>query len=246
MKQQDKIATDNTSQENEQFAYTLAHDLQEPLNTLSGFLNLLEKNKAVTSDADASKYIRFSQESAERLHKLITDSLLYFSTGKQVDDFEEVDLNEVLKITRGMFLVLKDDHSHILESDQLPVVFGSRTQMIQLFQNLVGNAVKYVQKGNTPCIRITCSESENEWIFSVRDKGIGIRPEHHEKIFGTFNRLHKQSEYAGSGIGLAICRKIVALHAGTMHVESAMGQGSNFIFTINKQLKNQHHVQKNA
>jgi light-regulated signal transduction histidine kinase (bacteriophytochrome) len=230
--EQKEVELIKSIEDKERFVYTAAHDLQEPLRMVSSFLFLLEKNYGDRFDENAQQYVKFAVEAGERMKKLIADLLEFSRVGQGNQQMEQVDLNEVLENVKSIYAI--NHENGILESEGLPVIFANRTQMIQLFQNLIGNSIKYVPKGAIPSIKITCLQREKDWVISVTDKGIGIQKEYLVKVFDLFNRLHKKSEYSGSGIGLAICKKIVEQHNGKIWAESADGKGSKFSFTLRK------------
>ncbi|MBL0882899.1 MAG: PAS domain S-box protein [Chitinophagaceae bacterium] len=223
----------NSNIELERFAYVASHDLQEPLRMVTSFLQLLKKRYEEKLDETALQYIAFAVDGAERMKILIKDLLDYSRVGSNTDANENIDLNLLLQEVKNIFSKTLDDvKAHIIVS-HLPIVKGNRTQLLQLFQNLISNAIKYHKEG-TPTIQINYTEKEEEYLFEIKDNGIGIDPAFHEKIFVIFHRLHSRSEYTGTGIGLAICKKIVERHHGKIWVKSVVGQGSSFFFTLSK------------
>jgi len=222
-----------SNEELERFAYISSHDLQEPLRMVSSFLHLLQKKYNQQLDDEAQKYISFAVGGAARMKILITDLLEFSRISTVKKEHGLVNLNELLnQTTRNLNTSLEESHASLTIAD-LPEVHGDGSQLMQVFQNLISNALKY--SGNiTPVITVGCVEEEDNWKFSVNDNGIGISGEHFERIFIIFQRLHNRSEYSGTGIGLAICKKIVELHAGKIWVESVVGKGSSFYFTIPK------------
>lgn len=226
----------NSNVELERFAYVASHDLQEPLRMVTSFLQLFKKRYEGKIDETADQYIHFAVDGAERMKKLIMDLLEYSRVGSNPKRNEEVDLNSVLQELKEVFHRSSEETGAIINVDTMPVIKGNRTLLFQLFQNLVSNAIKY--HGNeAPQIDISSVEEEDHYLFEVKDNGIGIDPAFHDKIFIIFHRLHSRSEYSGTGIGLAICRKIVELHNGKIWVESEPGKGSKFFFTIPKHLE---------
>jgi PAS domain S-box-containing protein len=217
----------------ERFAYVASHDLQEPLRMVTSFLNLLKKRYAIGLDDTAQQYIGFAVEGAERMKRLINDLLEYSRAGSNKEDSTQVDLNMLLFDVINMFSETIKKTGGAIDTGNLPTVSGKKVQLMQLFQNLVGNALKYRSR-MAPEIKISWSETATYWQFCVRDNGIGIDPKFSEKIFIIFQRLHSKSDYSGSGIGLAICKKIVERHGGRMWVESEPGKGSAFYFTLAK------------
>lgn len=223
----------NSNIELERFAYIASHDLQEPLRMVTSFLQLLKKRYETKLDETATQYIAFAVDGAERMKTLIMDLLDYSRVGSNTEPNENVDLNLLVEEIRNVFSKAIDDTKANITVSPLPIVKGNRTQLLQLFQNLIGNAIKY-QKDKIPVIQINHKEEEEEHLFEIKDNGIGIDPAFHEKIFVIFHRLHSRSEYTGTGIGLAICKKIVERHNGKIWVKSEPGEGSSFFFTLGK------------
>lgn len=218
----------------ERFACVASHDLQEPLRMVGSFLQLLEKKYKDKIDETSTKYIHYAVDGADRMKKLILDLLEYSRIGTTKDLITSVDMNEVAKdVLQIMDATIVELPCKIM-STELPVLkAASRTQMFQLLQNLISNALKY--HGEPPCeIFIEAIEQKDNWLFKLKDNGIGFDPEFAERVFVIFQRLHNKSEYNGTGIGLSICKKIVELHGGNIWVESEMGKGSTFYFTISK------------
>jgi PAS domain S-box-containing protein len=215
-----------------QFAYIASHDLQEPLRMVASYTQLLSRRYKGKLDADADEFIAYAVDGAGRMQRLIQDLLTFSRVGTKgkelVDTSSEEALQSALINLRGAI----EDNSALVTHDPLPVVQADETQLIQLFQNLVGNGIKYQNKG-IPKVHISAAKNGGQrWIFSVKDNGIGIDSQYFEKIFGMFQRLHKREEFAGTGIGLAICKKIVERHGGSISVESKPGQGSTFRFAL--------------
>lgn len=219
----------------EQFAYVASHDLQEPLRMVSSFMQLLERRYADRLDNDAKQYIRFAADGAERMKKLILDLLEYSRLRLNPERFAKVDMAAVVAEQAETFTSLLAENSGAIEVGTMPVVYGIKSQLGQLVQNLVSNAIKYA--GDNPVrVLVNCADEKKEWHFSVHDNGIGIEPRFFEKIFVIFQRLHNRTKYSGTGIGLAICKSIVEHHGGRIWVESEPGNGSVFHFTIKKEL----------
>ncbi|MGE5680964.1 MAG: ATP-binding protein [Bacillota bacterium] len=217
-----------------QFAYVASHDLQEPLRMVSSYMMMLEKRYKDQLDDRAKEYIFYATDGAKRMNELIHDLLSYSRLTAKTESFVEVDLNNTMAdISRDLQIAIAETKT-IIDFDHMPVIKASPVQIKQLFQNLIQNAIKFRDDEN-PLIKITFDSDDKEWTFSIKDNGIGISPEHHEKIFLLFQRLHERHKYPGTGLGLAICRKIVERHGGRIWVESEVGNGSNFMFTINKQ-----------
>lgn len=217
----------------EQFAYVASHDLQEPLRMVSSFLQLLEKKYNGLLDDTGKQYIYFAVDGAERMKRLILDLLTYSRAGTSKEIYSSTDMNEIAKDLAATFSFTLQECGGEIIIGKLPVISAVRSQMHQLLQNLVSNAIKY-RGQEPPRVEITCMEDEYYWIFTVADNGLGIEERYFEKIFIIFQRLHNKTEYSGTGIGLAICKKIVERHGGSIHVESKPGLGSKFIFSIKK------------
>ncbi|MDO9185487.1 MAG: PAS domain S-box protein [Bacteroidia bacterium] len=225
-----ELARSNT--ELEQFAYIASHDLQEPLRMVTSYLQLLENRYKDKLDQDAKDFISFAVDGSNRMRSLI-HSLLEYSRINRVKAFEIIDVNILLKeVLENLSTAIKENKATININD-LPKINGDPILINQLFQNLIQNAIKFKNTRN-PEIDISCKEEKDEYIFSVKDNGIGIQKEYIDKIFIIFKRLHSKEEYPGTGMGLAICKKIVERHGGKIWVESEFGKGSTFYFTIKK------------
>ena len=220
-----------SNEELEKFAYVASHDLQEPLRMVSSFARLLENRYKGKLDQDADDFINFAVDGANRMQVLITDLLAYSRVGRWGNEFKEVSSEAVLERALSNLKTVVEQRGAVVTRDPLPVMMGDDSQLAQLFQNLIGNAVKFC-KDRTPHIHVSSERRGNKWVFSVRDNGIGIAPEYFERIFLIFQRLHGKQEYPGTGIGLAICRKVAERHGGRIWVESEPGSGSTFYFTI--------------
>lgn len=221
----------------ERFAYVASHDLQEPLRMVSGFMNLLEKKYRDQLDEKARQYIQFAVDGSGRMRRIILDLLEYSRIGKNKVKYEEVDLNKILD------LIVQQNQSKIertgaeLNIPDLPVIKAAASSLEQMFQNLISNALKYRHSERKPVIRVDWEEQQTHWQFSVSDNGIGIESRYYEKVFDVFQRLHNKDEYTGTGIGLAICKKIAENYGGEIWVESDYPKGSTFYFTICKNLE---------
>ena len=215
----------------EQFANVASHDLQEPLRAVSGFVNLLRARFPDHVDAKAAQYITGACDGAERMERLINGLLAYSRVGTKGGDFVVVNLNallgDALRNLQGSLNIAQAQVTH----DDLPALPADATQITQLFQNLIGNAVKF-RSEQPPQIHVGVRREPDRWVFSVQDKGIGIDPQYFERIFQLFQRLHTRKAYPGTGIGLAICKRIVERHRGKIWVESRLGQGTTFFFSI--------------
>ena len=227
-----------SNSELQQFAYVASHDLKEPLRMVTSFLQLLKQRYKYELDSDANEFIDFAVDGAKRMHNLIEDLLAYSRIMTQGKEFTSADMNDVLNQVLINLKVSIDENNAVVTHDPLPVIRADESQMIQLLQNLLENSLKYRQE-TVPKIHVSVmDDDDDEWIFSVKDNGIGINPVHSEKIFMIFKRLHTNQEYDGTGIGLAIIKRIVDRHFGRVWVESELGKGSTFFFTISKSLNN--------
>jgi light-regulated signal transduction histidine kinase (bacteriophytochrome) len=223
-----------SNDELQQFAYITSHDLQEPLRTIASFTQLLERRYKNKLDSDADEFIDFIVDAALRMKEMIQGLLNYSKVGTGGREFEHVDTNEVLKTSINGLNALIEGNKAIITNDPLPTIIADRNQMIQIFQNLMGNAIKFRKPEEPPKIHISATndEEKNEYVFSVADNSIGMEKEYTDKIFEIFKRLHTIDKYEGSGIGLAIVKRIVDRHGGRVWVESDLGKGSTFYFTI--------------
>jgi len=215
----------------EQFAYVASHDLQEPLRMISSYTQLLERRYKGKLDTDANEFISFIVEGASRMRNLINDLLSYSALGTQKKEFRPTDCNIICDRALANLQVAIQQNEAVIIRDPLPVVTADDLLLSQLFQNLISNAIKFCSK-DRPRIEITTQLNKKEWIFRVKDNGIGIAPEFHERIFVIFQRLHSRAEYPGTGLGLAICKKAVEIHGGRIWVESSPGAGSTFCFSL--------------
>lgn len=215
----------------QQFAYIASHDLQEPLRMVTSYMQLLTRRYGDRLDGDAREFIGFAVDGAARMNRLIQDLLAFSRVGTRGREFTPTDCNEVLEMARMNLKVAIEETGARVTSDPLPTVMGDDTQLVQLFQNLISNAIKFT-KDRTPEVRVGVQSDEAGWLFSVSDNGIGMERRHLDKVFTIFQRLHTRDEYAGTGIGLAVCRKIVERHGGRIWAESEPGEGSTFYFTL--------------
>jgi PAS domain S-box-containing protein len=215
----------------EQFAYVASHDLQEPLRMVTSYVQLLARRCKGKLDADADEFIGLAVDGAVRMRKLINDLLTYSRVGMRGNELEPIDSEAVFAQSVNDLKVTIEENGALVTHDPLPMVTADRPQLGQLFQNLIGNAIKF-RSNEPPRVHISASRNGNGCIFSVRDNGIGIAAEYSERIFIIFQRLHSRQEYAGTGIGLAVCKKIVERHGGRIWVKSEVGKGATFYFTL--------------
>ena len=215
----------------QQFAYVASHDLQEPLRMVSSYTQLIARRYKGKLDADADEFIAFAVDGANRMQRLILDLLAYSRVNTAGRQFEPTAMETVLKAALNNLTNAVKESQAVITHDPLPAVMGDDKQLAQLFQNLLSNAVKF-GGAQPPRIHISAKQTDGEWLFSVRDHGIGLDPQYVDRIFVIFQRLHTREEYPGTGIGLAICKKIVERHGGRIWVESELGKGATFYFTM--------------
>ena len=215
----------------QQFAYVASHDLQEPLRMVASYTQLLGRRYRGKLDADADEFIGFAVDGSLRMQRLIQDLLAYSRVGTRGQEFAPTDCNALVDRVLADLAMLIDDSGAVVTRDDLPDVVADSTQLGQMFQNLVANAIKY-HGDEPPRVHVTGKRQGQEWLFTVRDNGIGIDPQYHQRIFVIFQRLHARETYPGTGIGLAICKKIVERHGGRIWVESELDRGATFCFTL--------------
>jgi PAS domain S-box-containing protein len=215
----------------EQFAYVASHDLQEPLRTVSNYMQIFEEDYQDRLDAHALKYIQSVKNATGRMSVLIK-ALLEFSRLGRDSKLADVDCAKVVReVLIDLQTIIKKTQGDV-KVGTLPVIKGYEVELRQLFQNLISNAIKFNRKNATPVVQVNCNPTKDGWVFSIQDNGIGIAPNHFSRVFDIFQRLHTVEEYAGDGIGLANCKKIVEIHHGEIWIESELGKGSNFLFSI--------------
>jgi signal transduction histidine kinase len=224
-----KLTSSNTDLQ--QFAYVASHDLQEPLRAVAGFLTLIARKEEGKFDEETVGWINHAVEGSQRMRTLINDLLAYARVESRGKDLVETDCNKALVQAKKDLSVILEETGAQINASELPKVLGEEGQLTQLFQNLIGNALKF-RGSEKPVVSIGAAQKNGEWIFSVKDNGIGFDQEHAERIFVIFQRLQGREEYKGTGIGLALCKKIVERHGGRIWAESAKGSGSTFFFTI--------------
>jgi signal transduction histidine kinase len=224
---------ERSNKELEQFAYVASHDLQEPLRMVSSYTQLLAQRYEGQLDDKAKKFIGYAVDGAVRMQRLINDLLAYSRVSTQGETLEMVDSHAVLgEALRNLAAAIKENLALVI-NDDLPTVRADATQLSQLFQNLIGNAIKF-RSADLPRIHVSACDLGRDWRFSVEDNGIGIDTQYAEKVFVIFQRLHTRLEYPGTGIGLAVCKRIVERHGGRIWFESEPGKGSTFYFTLPK------------
>jgi PAS domain S-box-containing protein len=227
--EREELARSNA--ELEQFAYVASHDLQEPLRMVSSYVQLLARRYQGKLDRDAEEFIGFAADGAARMQQMIVDLLALSRLGTHGQQFAAVPCDGALDQALANLQTAIQDSKAKIKRDPLPTVMADHAQLVQLFQNLIGNALKFRGK-RAPRVHISAELHAEAWVFSVRDNGIGIDPAYAERVFVLFQRLHGRSEYAGTGIGLAICKKTVGQHGGRIWVESRLKQGSTFYFSL--------------
>jgi signal transduction histidine kinase len=215
----------------QQFAYVASHDLQEPLRLISSYTQLLARRYRGKLDADADDFIAFAVDGAKRMQKLINDLLIYSRVTTQGRPLKPASAQAALDQALANLQAVIAERQAVVTHDPLPTVLADDTQLMQLFQNLVANALKFHHQA-PPQVHISAEAKDGQWLFSVQDNGIGIESHYSERIFVIFQRLHTQAEYPGTGIGLALCKRIVERHGGRIWVESQPGQGATFYFTL--------------
>ncbi|MCY2993935.1 MAG: PAS domain S-box protein [Planctomycetota bacterium] len=222
---------ERSNKELEQFAYVASHDLQEPLRMVSSYTQLLARRYQGQLDANAQEFIAFAVDGANRMQSLINDLLSFSRVGTRGKEFELTDFAVVLAQALVNLQAAIQESDAVVTHDPLPILLADKSQMVNLFQNLIGNAIKFHAE-QAPHVHLSAVLQEQAWLFRVRDDGIGIEPQYADRIFQIFERLHTRAEYPGTGLGLAICKKIVERHAGHIWVESQLAKGSTFYFTI--------------
>ncbi|CAA7618692.1 ATP-binding protein [Magnetospirillum sp. SS-4] len=235
MAQADELARSNADLE--QFAYVASHDLREPLRQVASYVSLLERRYGERLDEDGIEFIRFARDGAKRMNQLIIDLLEFSRIGHQSQAEETVPLDDAVdQAISNLAPHIAESAASVERSNHLPVIRAVREDMIRLFQNLIGNALKYRDSTRSPVVRISARLEETDWVIEVSDNGIGISPEYHDKIFGIFQRLHTRDKFDGTGIGLAICKKIIERLGGRIRLHSIPGQGSSFHIVLPRTL----------
>ena len=225
-----KAELERSNAELAQFASMVSHDLQAPLSSIAGFSQLLQEYYADHLDARATKCITGIRDGAKRMHALIEGVLAYAQVGAQAPPSEPIDCTVVVERALANLHAAIEERGALVTHGELPTVAADATQLSQVFQNLIGNAIKYCRE--TPRVAISAQREGAEWLFSVRDNGVGMDAADAERIFDIFQRAHAAAEYPGTGIGLAICKKTIERHGGRIWAESCVGKGTTFKFTL--------------
>lgn len=235
-----------SNQELQQFAYIASHDLQSPLKTITNYLTLLETKHADQLTPDARKLINVSTAAAERMKLLINDLLSFSRVGNQAD-FQPIDLNLVIDEVIAEQQTDIQANGAVIDVGPLPTLLAHPTDLHQVFQNLISNSLKYRRPDVTPRLTIRASDTDNQFRFAISDNGIGIDPQHHDRVFQLFQRLHGHHEYSGTGIGLATVKKVVEIYGGQIWIDSTVNVGSTFYFTLPNVIKtSQHYAQTDS
>ncbi|MFQ5956632.1 MAG: ATP-binding protein [Candidatus Brocadiales bacterium] len=224
---------ERSNEELQQFAYVASHDLQEPLRMVASYTQLLGRRYKGKLDSDADDFINFAVDGANKMHRLIQDLLQYSRVSTKGKPFKPTDSSDVMEQAVENLQTAIEESGAVVTHDSLPSVMTDASQLSRVFQNLIGNAIKF-HSDRKPKAHVSAVDKGKEWQFSVRDNGIGIDPQYFERIFAIFQRLHTKEEYSGTGIGLAVCKRIVGRHGGRIWVESELGKGSTFYFTLPK------------
>jgi light-regulated signal transduction histidine kinase (bacteriophytochrome) len=227
---QDSLSESNAALE--QFAYVASHDLQEPLRTMSSFAQLLTKKYDGKLDSEADRYLAFIMGASQRMSDLVRDLLEYARAATEEERPSSVALDEDLEAALTHLTQAVEESGASVTHDPMPTIQVDRGQMVRLFQNLIGNALKYRKPNQPPKIHVSAEQTGREWVITIEDNGIGFDPEYASTIFMPFKRLHQVAEYPGSGVGLAICKRIVEAHGGRIWAESKPGEGASFRFTL--------------
>jgi light-regulated signal transduction histidine kinase (bacteriophytochrome) len=227
-----RLQLERSNAELEQFAYVASHDLQEPLRMVASYCQLLERRYRDAVGDEGREFISYAVDGATRMQALINDLLTYSRVGRQEQQLEETNTAELVDRVLINLSTATAESGTSVSVGELPVVLGDASQLNRLFQNLIGNAIKF-RGERAPEIRVEARrDDEDAWVFSIQDNGIGIDPKHADRVFAIFQRLHSRAEYAGTGIGLAVCKKIVERHGGRIWLESEPGAGTTFLFTL--------------
>lgn len=231
--EQDKRIVQIT-EELEQLAYVVSHDMQEPLRMVTSYIQLIQRNIEQGNTGNVVEFMKYVSEGAERMQALTADLLQLSRVNRKGNNFAETDLNETVTVAMAHLANQIKETEAKITVEKLPKISGDSSQLLRLFQNLLDNAIKFKDAKRKPEILISVTEDESVYVFSVKDNGIGIEKKFFDRIFVIFQRLHSRAEYEGTGVGLAVCKKIAERHGGDIWVESEAGKGSTFFFTIKK------------
>ncbi|MES2621980.1 MAG: ATP-binding protein [Bacteroidota bacterium] len=223
-----------TNEEMDQLTYVVSHDMQEPLRMIVSYIQLMQKSIDQGKGEQVKEFMKFVTDGAERMQSLIADLLQLSRVNRKGDLFTKSDLNEIVSIALTHLASQIRTNGVDVTVDKLPIVNGDPSQIVRLFQNLLDNAIKFTDPERKPEILISVTDQKTDYLFSIKDNGIGIEKKYFDRIFVIFQRLHSRSEYEGTGVGLAVCKKIVERHGGTIWIDSEVGKGSTFYFTIKK------------
>jgi signal transduction histidine kinase len=235
--EEQRLALQRSNRDLEQFAYVASHDLQEPLRKVASFCQLLQNRYQGQLDEQADRYIEFAVDGAKRMQVLINDLLSFSRVGRQTDSRGPVDTQAALRQALDNLAGAVEETGAEVTAAPLPVVFGETSLLVALFQNLVGNAIKFRRPDTAPVVHVSVDQRGSQWLFAVRDDGIGIEAEYADRVFEIFKRLHAKTEYEGTGIGLAMCRKIVDSLGGEIWVDTGVTDGARICFTLNRALE---------
>jgi len=226
---QEKLKTVN--KELEDFAMAASHDIREPLRMVTSYSQLTQKKLQNDLDEKTKQYLDFAVNGATRLQKVIDDMLDYARLGANIEEAEDIEISRLLnEVAENLHILIKENGASV-KFDSVPVIRGNRSYIFRLFQNLIENAIKF-RKDESPQIQIKADKKEGEYIFSVKDNGIGIKKDDYNLLFKAFKKIHNREKYQGTGIGLSQCKKIVEMHGGRIWVESNLGEGATFYFTL--------------
>ncbi len=231
--QEKLLELQRSNEDLQQFAYVCSHDLQEPLRVISNYSQLLARRYSDKLDQDANDFIEFTVDATRRMQELINDLLLYSRVDTKGKEFVRTACSEIVAIALANLRVSISESSAVVNCAELPVISADRSQLLQVFQNLIGNAIKF-RSENVPAVTVSAEDAGKNWLFSVNDNGLGFDMKYGERIFVIFQRLHTKEMYPGSGIGLAVCKKIIERHGGSIWAESEPGKGTKFSFTLPK------------
>lgn len=243
-----RVSHKNLAEQNEElelFVSRVSHDLKAPIRTINSFAQLMNKElRKKDKDEKLLDYLNFITSGAQNMQLLIDDLLFHARLGLKLELEDEINLDELVQVVNNNLAGSIKESNATITVEPLPIVYGRSHEILQLFQNLISNAIKFRKKGIDPLVKISCKEKESEYIISIEDNGIGIKGKDRESIFGAFHRLNSVAEYEGTGLGLSICKKIIDNIGGLIWVESEFGEGTTFIFLLPKGLKSESNIKK--